>query len=32
MSVTRFRSSEAPVVIRPKVICSDTRPASRTFM
>ena len=32
IAVTRLRSSAAPVVIRPKVICSETRPASSTFM
>ena len=32
IAVTRLRSSEAPVVTFPKVICSETRPASRTFM
>ena len=32
IAVTRLRSSEAPVVTLPKVICSETRPASKTAM
>ena len=32
MSATRARSSDAPVVIAPKTICSAARPPSSTAM